>query len=310
MSFERTTCAEAADNVALFVLGALEPEEAAAVRGHLETCPELHEEFAQLGGVVPYLNEMVDPAEPPPALRERILARLAAESTERESAGGGQDVAAAAAAAHPDGAAATPGEPAATPEEPAATPIPFRRAVPAAPESQGRIHGLGHAVQSWLMPLAAVLLIGVLAGWNVLLQQDASRAADRAAVLRDAIVAGTAPGATVARISGTGAAPGSGGFAAFTSDGTGYLVLTGLPSAPEGRTYQAWYVRGDEAASAGVLEVGDDGLAVLDGLERDPTADQVALTLEQAGGADQPTLPIVAAGDLAPLEGTTVSTLR
>ncbi|HEX5589656.1 MAG TPA: zf-HC2 domain-containing protein, partial [Candidatus Limnocylindrales bacterium] len=59
------SCDDVRDLAAGFVLGALTPDEAAAVRAHLATCPEAHEEIAELGGVVPYLAESLEPVEPP-----------------------------------------------------------------------------------------------------------------------------------------------------------------------------------------------------------------------------------------------------
>jgi anti-sigma factor RsiW len=70
---------------AAYVLGALEPAEEAAVREHLRTCPEPHDEFAELGGVVPYLAELpgLELVEPPASLRDRIMAAAAADLAER-----------------------------------------------------------------------------------------------------------------------------------------------------------------------------------------------------------------------------------
>ena len=85
------TCDDARDLAPGFVLGALSPDEASAVRAHLATCEQEHAEFAELGGVVPYLADSVDPVEPPAGLRSRLLAAAAAErpgGVARESAAG------------------------------------------------------------------------------------------------------------------------------------------------------------------------------------------------------------------------------
>ena len=55
---------EAVEMAGAFVLGALEPAEAAAMRQHLATCPESHDEIAELGSVLPVLAAsapVVDP---------------------------------------------------------------------------------------------------------------------------------------------------------------------------------------------------------------------------------------------------------
>ena len=69
------SCDEVRDLAAGFVLGALDPAAMHDVRDHLATCPEAHPEMHELGGVVPYLAESVEPVEPPTALGGRITRR-------------------------------------------------------------------------------------------------------------------------------------------------------------------------------------------------------------------------------------------
>ena len=79
----RLTHEEAVELAAPFVLNALEPDEEEAVREHLRACPLPHEEFAELGSVVPALAETLEPVEPPAALKGRILAAAADDLAER-----------------------------------------------------------------------------------------------------------------------------------------------------------------------------------------------------------------------------------
>ena len=72
-------CDDVADLVPALVLGALEAEEAAAVRAHLASCPEAHAEVVELGLVVPALLESVEVVAPPPSLRARILEAATAD---------------------------------------------------------------------------------------------------------------------------------------------------------------------------------------------------------------------------------------
>jgi hypothetical protein len=69
-----------------YVLGALEPEEEAAVREHLSRCAECADEHAALAGL-PRLLELAGPiaeAGPPaPALEERVLDAIAGERPHR-----------------------------------------------------------------------------------------------------------------------------------------------------------------------------------------------------------------------------------
>ena len=81
----RLTHEEAVELAAPFVLNALEPDEEEAVREHLRSCSLPHEEFAELGSVVPALAETVEPVEPPAALKGRILAAAADDLAAREA---------------------------------------------------------------------------------------------------------------------------------------------------------------------------------------------------------------------------------
>jgi anti-sigma-K factor RskA len=61
---------------AAWALGALEPDEARAVREHLATCTQPHAELRALLGVEEVLAMSLDPIEPSPALRERVMASI------------------------------------------------------------------------------------------------------------------------------------------------------------------------------------------------------------------------------------------
>ena len=150
------------------------------------------------------------------------------------------------------------------------------------------------------MTAAAVVVAVALGALNLGLQRDATAARERASLLRDAVVASTATNASVARIAGSEQAPSATGFAVLPPSGTGYLVVSGLAPAPSGKTYQAWYLGADAPRSAGLVQVESDGLAVLTGLTSAADLKGMALTVEVAGGAQQPTMPIVAAGELPP----------
>jgi len=68
------TCDEAAELAGLYVLDALEPAERAAVARHLATCSQsTHDEFAEVGSVVPALATSAGPAGAPAALKRRVL---------------------------------------------------------------------------------------------------------------------------------------------------------------------------------------------------------------------------------------------
>lgn len=268
------TCDEVSELAPLYVLDALDRAESAEVRAHLAGCAQPHAEFAELGGVVPYLAELGEEAPPDPELRSRVMAAILAEGRPN----------AAATALTPTGAAWTP-RPASHRE---ATPVSLDR-----PRPRRITPRVG-----WLLSAAAVLLIGVLGVWNVLLQQAATDARQRQGIVTQALLASTRPDSRVAQLRGTPEAPGSTGLLALGPN-AGYLVVEGLPPAPPGRIYQAWYIAGGTPRSAGLVEVGSDGLLVVSGLDPRGPVEQFALTLEPAGGVVQPTGSKVIAGEVA-----------
>jgi hypothetical protein len=63
-------------DLAGYVLGALDPQEAAAFEAHLATCPECRRELAELEGLPALLERAAPPVELPPGLRERTFAAI------------------------------------------------------------------------------------------------------------------------------------------------------------------------------------------------------------------------------------------
>ncbi len=269
------TCDEASELAGLYVLDALEAAESVAVRAHLHVCAESHPEFAELGGVVPALAELFQPVDAPADLKDRVMAAVAAERAPARPASSSTAV---------PGAARSQAEMDARVWEPPAAERPRARR----PSSLG-----------WGMAAAAVMVIAVLGAWNVVLQTRAGEVEQRSQMIAQAIAVSTDPEAEVAVLRGTGPAEGASGFAAFPRDGDGYIVLVDLPAAPAGQTYQAWYLVDGEATSAGLMTVGSDGYAVLAGVANREDAQQIALTIEPAGGVETPSGDPVVAGDLS-----------
>jgi len=280
------SCAEADELAGLYVLDALEAAESEAVRAHLRDCDQAHQEFAELGGVVPALAELFEPVDGPAALKSRVMAAVAAAGVPAAAAG--------VPARLPSSSPAVPAAATSQAEmdarlwEPPAIEGPQPHSQPRRQSSLG-----------WGMAAAAVMVIAVLGAWNVVLQSRAGEVEQRAQMIARAIAASTDPDAEVAVLRGTGPAQGASGFAAFPSDGDGYIVLVDLPAAPAGQTYQAWYLVDGQANSAGLLTVGSDGYAVLSGIDGREDAQQIALTIEPAGGVDTPSADPIVAGELS-----------
>jgi anti-sigma-K factor RskA len=64
------------DDLAAYLLGALEPGEAAALERHLESCERCREEMRWLRPAVHSLPESVERQEPPRSLRESLMAEV------------------------------------------------------------------------------------------------------------------------------------------------------------------------------------------------------------------------------------------
>ena len=67
------TCDRVREFASGFVLGALETDEMIAVQDHLDSCPKAHPEVNELGGVLPYLAESLEPVESPAWLRKSVI---------------------------------------------------------------------------------------------------------------------------------------------------------------------------------------------------------------------------------------------
>jgi len=264
---QRLTHDEAVELAAPYVLGALEPDEEAAVREHLRTCPESHAEFEEVGSVVPALAEAVEPVEPPAALKSRILAAAAAERTGPAPVVSAQVLA------------------------PVSAPAPVGLPVPI--DSRRR----GAGAVSWFLVAAAGIAVVALVAVNLLtlgrLNASEQFARDVAAV----IDTGAQPGAVTAVLAPT-ETDGPRGLASVGPDGTVTMALQDLTPTTGNEVYEGWAIVGEAApAPLGGFTVGDGGTGRLDGTG--PPAKPgmtIALTLEPSPGAQTPTLPILTAG--------------
>jgi anti-sigma-K factor RskA len=271
------SCDDVRDHAASFVLGALDADEADAVRAHLASCADPHAEMAELGSVLNILAESVPVVEPPAALKERILAAAAADLEAR-----GRGVATSAAPIAPETVVTAP------PAAPTAFPTAAERQQRAADRS---------GIASWAMRIAAVLAITVLGAWGLLLQNqlDSARSYEQsvAAVLD---VAGQ-PGSLTAVLTPEGG-EGPAGLAAVASDGTVRIAMRDLPATTGNQVYEAWVIGSDGVPKPlGGFRVGDAGIAYFEGAGLPTQAGIVlALTLEPGPGATAPSSTPVSLG--------------
>ncbi len=360
-------CATVDELAGLFVLDALQADEALAVREHLTTCDRAHEEFADMAAVTGALFESVQPVDAPPALRDRLMAAVAVTDQVPD------DVAVVPRRDVQHRARADTARPRAGDSLVVAEPV-SSVAQPVSLDAARRRRGPAPMV--WMgLAAAAVIVIAALGVWNVALQRQVSdahgqvaslqqavttaqqqavdadaqltslqgritqteaqltaalqradtsdaqvaslqgkidqmqvlvasyqqqiaTADDRVALIGQAIAAATAPTSNVATLASTSPGDSAAGMAIFPASGPGYIMMEGLPEVAADQTYQAWYLAGGVPTSAGVMSVGPHGLAIVGGLQPISGTDTIALTVEPAGGVDQPTGSPVVVGKL------------
>ena len=277
------TCDDVRDLAPGFALGALEPEQERAVRDHLATCPEAHEEIATYAEVVPVLAESVKQVEPPAALRERIMAAAAADLAV-EAAAPAVSVPAAAATA----VAAT--------AAPAA--MPASSAPPIAIGAARAERTARRPILTWVAGLAAVLAIVALGAWNISLRSDLAASQAYQAHVDAVLTEAAQPGSTSVVLTSPDD-PTRGGLAVVGKAGTMSVVARGLAPTTGDSVYEAWVIAPKHApAPIGSFTVGADGTGYMNGGPI-PTISgpmTIALTHEPAPGATTPTLPIITSG--------------
>jgi anti-sigma-K factor RskA len=266
------TCDEVREMAGAFVLGALDAAESEAVRAHLATCDDAHEEIAELGGVLPALAESVPVVEPPEGLKARILAAAAADLEERT------------AGVATTGATATSG--ATTAREPTPFPSASERNERTARTSTG----------TWILRVAAVVAIVGLAGWNLLLQNQLNATEAYQRSVAAVIDVAAQPGSLTAILTpadGTGS-----GLAAVGADGKVALAARDLAPTSGSTVYTTWAIGGDGVPLAlGDFTVGSDGTGTFEAASPALAAGTViALTREPTPGMTAPTGPVVSKG--------------
>lgn len=276
------------DLAAAFVLGALDPSEEAAVREHLATCTEPHTEFAELGGVVPYLIDSpeLELVEPPASLRDRIMAAAAADLEERTRG-----------AAPTTPAAAAPATPPTTSER--------TLAFPSTSEREERARSRAGAL-SWVTRIAAVLAIVALGAWNFQLQgqvTDLKQQVNASRSYQTAIAAvldvAFRPGSQTAILQPQQGG-GPRGIAAVAPDGSIQFAVQDLAPTTGTQVYTTWAIVPDQAPiPLGSFTVGSSGTAMFTSKPGPTVAGvTVAVSREPKDGATAPT-EVVSVGTAA-----------
>jgi hypothetical protein len=269
------TCDEVRDLAPMFATDALDADEMAAVRAHLADCPDAHDEVLAFGEAATTLLQTIQPVEPPPALKSRLLAAAAADL---------------ASGAHPASRAVPPVDVGELPT-PALAPPAVAPPIDLAAERARRPSRLG-----WLVAVAAVIGVIALGAWNITLQRDLGAAQAYRQGVDQALALATQQGSVTAILASEDGS--SSGLAVIGADGTTRITVRGLAPTSGSQVYTAWAIEGEAAPVAiGDLTVGADGLATA--TVTSPTSDPgavIALTLEPVPGATVAAGPLVVAG--------------
>jgi anti-sigma-K factor RskA len=213
------------DLLGAFALGAVDAEEAAAVRAHLATCAECQAEMAELWLAVDSLPGMIEPVEPPPALRDRIAVAVMAE------------------AASPS--PAPPAVSVAPPPEPAPTAVP----APPAPEPVRKPASFWSRATPWAVAAAILLLLSTgLLVWNLRMREQLA----------------TAPVVETIALAPTDAAPQAGGEVTYLpQDDLFILEVRDLPPLEPDQVYEVWLIGANGPEPAGVFDQSTDQHAIV-----------------------------------------------
>jgi hypothetical protein len=121
----------------------------------------------------------------------------------------------------------------------------------------------------------AVTVVGLLA-WNITLQ-------------------GSSSDSVVVNVSGSA----SGHVIYLPDEKLAVMDLTGLPALPSGKVYEVWSLSAGSATRLGLLNSSGNGQATASMPFNDSGVDQVAVTVEQAPGVDQPTSQPILTADFS-----------
>ena len=159
--------------------------------------------------------------------------------------------------------------------------IPFRSASRNIWTSFGSLGAIAAVV------LLAVLIVGLIVLWrqNRAAQADLARKNELLRLV-------TTPGAKVAELKATAVGAGASAKLIYDQSGHAMLITDKLPSVPQGKAYQLWFIVGSKPPLPGKTFVPDNtGKGVMKDQVPQSVLDSAvfAVTLEPAGGASAPT---------------------
>ncbi len=244
-----------------YVLDALPEEERRDFEDYLAVHPERQAEIDDLGAVAGLLAFSPHELEPPEGLRSRVMEVVKAEAAPRRDS----------------------------------RPSVFARF--------GRYVG----TRGLALGAAAVLVVGLLS-WNLLLQGEVKdlqgrvqnaqgQVANLQGKVQDAQDQRQLRQSPTIQLAGSWADQGANAELASIDKHQVILVAKNMPSVPDDRTCQVWVIKGDAPEPSGLFQP-DGNMTATPITNSIKKADTIAVTVEPAGGSEQPTGDIVLSAEL------------
>lgn len=281
------------DDLVLYAMQLLSPEEAAVIANHIPQCAECRDELARILGDLAAYTLTVDPESPPELARQRLLRQVAREKKVVPNA---------------------PAQPQAAPRpQPQPTLAGFGRSGSVlSTEAAPSRHSASRAIAVWSgWVVAAALAVAVTFLYrdrqnmrdNLVVQDGLiQRLNANAAASHQLVDAITDPRAVrVTLTTKTLATGGPVGDVTYNADkGALVFLASELDPLQPYKTYELWIIpqAGGAPIPAGTFHPDDQGNAsiILPDLPRGMPAKAFGVTVEDDGGAQTPTLPIIMAG--------------
>ena len=272
-----------------YALGALDSHETAPFEAYLAESDEARMEVAELSATALLLGMATRPVTPPAELKSRIMDALLTTPQLGSLISRDAD-------------AQAPTLTSVTPIGASAPPTPGRVVAPDAVPSEDEHRRIRHVARGsaksrarWFgrpvgILVAAAAAVGLFVAGSAVGASVGSQPQDSQAASFTQLYAAADLEQQVASVAGGGEAT------LLWSDGLerAAVVITDLPALTAEQTYELWFIEGGAATPAGTFAAVDSGttLRVLDGQLTDNAS--IGLTVEPAGGSDQPTTdPIV-----------------
>ena len=253
--------------LAAHALTALDAADARALATHLDTCVECREQTRDWEETAAMLAFAAEPREPSARVRENILAALRHE---------------------PQSAAATGAQ------RTASQVLPFERPVKPARSPFASLAAIAATVALIALSLSLLFVWKQKRANDAEVARLSSEMRKTQAELqheREVISLITSPGAHMAELAGTNAAPGAHAMIAYDKDGQAMLMAKGLPAAPPGKAYQLWFIKDGKKMPGKVFKTDPSGAGTLkDQMPAEALSAAVfAITLEPESGVQVPT---------------------